>query len=171
MARSPVSWFAEEGSITIGGIRYSTRVRDINVTGGGRDVELIRTFGAGTVPNERPMEMVEGRITYVSDIPVQTAQWVYGGSYAVGTGASMVSGGDLTRYRMSVGGVRYDWRDPTDLSGPAIRITLGSAWGTAIEWSNSTDNALEETITFKALPADVKIQRTTNAADNPLPAP
>ena len=169
MARSPVVWFAEEGSIRVGNNIYSTQVKDISVTGGGRDIELIRTFGGGEIMNERPMEIMETRMTFVSYNPSKTASWVIGGSPAE-TGAVNISG-DTLRNRITNGGVSYDWRDPTDLSGPGIRLHLGSPWGTSIEWSQNSDGQLEETVTFKCLPGDFKVQRTSNAADNPLSAP
>ena len=38
-------FYAEEGSVTIGGTDFTLEVKEVSVTGGGRDVEAIRCFG------------------------------------------------------------------------------------------------------------------------------
>ena len=65
MARSPVIWFAEEGSVAVNGVLYSNRVTDITIRGGNREAEQIVTFGANALLAQRPQDVMETTITAI----------------------------------------------------------------------------------------------------------
>ena len=147
MARSPVIWFAEEGSVAVNGILYSNRVTDITVRGGNREAEQIVTFGANALLAQRPQDVMETTITaIVSGIDLARITWGLGSTTSKG---ALISGMG-TRTAVNV---VYTWTDPTDTTnGPAIRFRFASGFGTESTMTLGTDNQLTETFTFKSLP-------------------
>jgi hypothetical protein len=147
MARAPVIWFAEEGSVTVNGQLYSNRVTDIEVRGGVREAEQIVTFGANALLAQRPQAVMETSITsIVSGIELAALVWGAGSTNAKGR---LISGMG-TRTAVNV---VYTWTDPTDTTnGPALRFRFASGFGTESTLTLGTDNQLTETFVFKTLP-------------------
>lgn len=166
MARTPTIWYAQEGSISIGGRLVSPRVTEIEVSGGERETELIRAFGGGTYAQEMPQGQFETTLTVIgSDITF--GQFVMG-SPALSNGSVQVSGDGIRQ--IIIEGLTYTWNDPTDVSGPALRIHFGSPLGTSLSWSQSADGYLEESVTFTCRPPNFKYQSTDNRVLRPLQA-
>lgn len=146
MARSPVIWHAEEGSVAVNGVLYSNRVTDIEIRGGMRDAEQLITFGGNALLAQRPQQVMETSITaIVSGIDFSTLVF---GAGSTTTGGRLVSGmGTRT-----TANVVYTWSDPTGTTGPSLRIRLASGFGVESTMTLGTDNQLTETFTFKTLP-------------------
>lgn len=155
-------WYAEDGSVSVGGNEHQQEVREISITGGGRDAEQIRTFGNGTIFAQRPMEAVECSLTTIMKDHKFT-EMIIGGSDA---SEPYSNTGDGTRYRQDV---VYTWTDGTDVSGAQMKISMASAYAVTSEVSQATDNQLEQTVGFKCLSKDFKIEYTTDRATNALP--
>jgi hypothetical protein len=147
MARSPVIWHAEEGSVAVNGVLYSNRVTAIEVRGGNRDAEQIVTFGGNALLAQRPMDVMETTITAIVS-GVDLSSIVFGAGSTT-TGGRMISGMG-TRTAVNV---VYTWTDPTSVTtGPSLRFRFASGFGTESTMTLGTDNQLTETFTFKALP-------------------
>lgn len=146
MARSPLYWQAEEGSIYVNGLLLTTRVTNIEVRGGGREVEQKRTFGNSALLIERPEDMFETTITAITS-GLQFAQLVMGAGST--TAGGVVLSGDGLRSKANI---VYTWTDPTSVTtGPSLRLAFYSGFGTTDEMTLATDSQLEETFTFKCL--------------------
>lgn len=161
MPRSPLYWQADEGSVSVNGALFSTRVTNIEIRGGGREIEQIRTFGNSALLVERPQEMVETSITAVVS-GMTLSQLVYGNGST--TAGGILVSGDGLRSRVNV---VYTWTDPTAVTtGPSLRIALFSGFGTSSEMTLGTDNQLEETFTFKTLPNLVRREFSSGPASS-----
>src|SRR3990167_6205848 len=148
MVRTPVVWFADEGSVVVNGQLLSTRVTNIELRGGAREAEIIRTFGRGAIQAERPQGEFEVGITAIVS-GLEFAQHVFGlGSTTVG---GRIISGDGVRDKLNV---VYSISDPTDSTGPRGRWRFASGFGTQIEMTQAVDGQLEQTFTFKSLPGN-----------------
>ena len=148
MVRAPLIWFAEEGSIAVNGVLLSTRVTNIEMRGGARDAELIRTYGRGGITAERPQENFETTISAVVS-GLEFAQHVFGAGST--TAGGVLISGDGTRSKINV---VYTWHDPTDANGPTLRLRYASGFGTSVEITGAVDGQLEQTVTFKSIPSN-----------------
>ena len=162
MARSPILWQAEEGSVSIGGNLYTTKVKEIAVTAPARDVDIVNMFGNQSQMFTKAAGLAECTLTAVAQDFTFT-QMLLGGSDV--TDPKLTSGLS-TRYYLPI---QYTWTDPTDANGAALRITMGSALGVSNEFSQSVDGHLEETVSFKCKPADFKVESTLYATGSALP--
>lgn len=150
MPRAPVIWYAEEGSISVNSQLLSTRVTNIEVTGGERDAETLRTFGRGTFLAERPQQNFETNITAIVS-GLDFAQHVFGlGSATVG--GRLISG-DGVRTAINV---VYTWADPTTAAnqGPQLRLRFASGFGTQLTMTHDAEGELQQTFTFKSTPGN-----------------
>ena len=136
MPRAPLIWFADEGSVFVNGTLLSTRVTNVEMRGGGRDAETIRTFGRGTLHAEKPQENFETTITAIVS-GLEFARNVFGvGSTTL---AGELLSGDSIRPKINV---VYTWHDPTDSTGPNLRLRYASGFGTSVEMSQGADGHL-----------------------------
>ena len=158
-------FYAEEGSVTIGGTDFTLEVKEVSVTGGGRDVEAIRCFGNNSYFDEKPQEPFECSLTVIKKDADLAAMLLEG------TDASdpRLWSGDSTP-RSQARQIIFTWDDTTAVSGPAVRVTMSSAFAVSKELSlNSTDH-LEETINIKSLAKNYKEEATaTKAGAGALP--
>lgn len=160
MPRAPLIWFTEEGSVSVNGELLSTRVKNIEVRGGTRSAEQIRTFGRGGFLAERPQENYETSITAIVS-GLELAQHVFGlGSTTV---AGRIVSGDGVRTAINV---VYSWRDPTDTAGPSLRFRFASGFATAVEMSQAPNQQLEQTFTFTTLPSNTFWEYGSGAITN-----
>lgn len=150
-------WDAESGKIQISGTLFSAGligsdftaiVKDISITGGGRDVDGVPCFGSGSnyYLFEKRTEMIEASITTVK-------QNNFLGKAILGSAATseypVLLAGDALRDPVNV---LYTWIDRYNVSGAEMRIKLGTAYCTGKEMSLSVDDHVEETFTFKCKP-------------------
>ena len=158
MARNPLIWYANEGSIAVNGTLLSTRVKNIEVRGGARDVELIRTFGNGQFLAEKPQQDFETTITAVVS-GLEFAQHVFGAGTKTTEGR--IISGDGVRTQVNV---VYTWHDPTDTLGATLRMRFASGFGTSVEVTEGAEDELEHTVTFKAAPGNTFWEFTSGPA-------
>lgn len=161
---------ATDGVITIAGLDRTTQVREINVTGGGRDVEMVRCFGTGASSHlfQKGMEIIETSVTYVKNGSMMNiGGLVLGGSDAT---YPLAISGDMYQNRAAQT-VIYRWQDRQDVSGTDLRLTFSSVWATGKELSLGTDGYMEETLNFKCLPVNYKEEFTPkrHSSGSPLP--
>lgn len=161
-------FFASDGTVSVGGTDITAEVTDISVTGGTRDVSIVRAFGSGTNAyfNEQPQEALETSVTYIKQ-DADLAAYLLGGS----DGSEPYSlQGDQPRDSDTLGkSLIYTFTDNVDSSGAQLRLTFASIYGTSKEMSVSTGEFLEETFTFKCLPGDYTEEYTTDRNSNALP--
>jgi hypothetical protein len=162
MARSPVLWCAEEGSVTIGGLKYTTQVTDIAITAPKRDAEIVNMFGNTQGLITKAADLAECTLTAVAQ-GGKFAEMLLGGSDAT---APFLTSGIGTRYYQPI---VYTWTDPTDTNGAALRITMTSGLAVSEEFSQSVDGHLEETVNFKCTPTNFKVEWTSWATGSALP--
>ena len=156
-------WYAQDGQIWIsgtylgGGSNWTARVKEISITGGGRDVDGQRCFGSGAnyPVYEKGQELFEASITTVRK-DNYLSQMVLGGS-PVDTTWPVTLTGDSLRYPVVV---LYEFNDRFDDNGEAWRIKLGEAWCTGKEMSLNVDEHVEETFTFKCAPVEYQEEWT-----------
>ena len=162
-------WYAQDGKIWISGALlvngsdYTAVVKEISITGGGRDVDGVRCFGSGTnyYVFEKGQEMIEASITTVKQNNY-LAFAIAGGSDAT---APQLLTGDSIREPVDI---LYEFVDRFDVSGAALRIKMSNAWCTGKELSLSVDDHMEETFTFKCAPENYQEEYTTDRVTNPL---
>lgn len=157
-------WYAQDGKIWISGQNFSVTgsdftavVKEISITGGGRDVEGVRAFGSGTnfYVFEKGQELFEASITTVKqDNRLSFA--LAGGSDVT---YPLVSTGDSLRYPVNI---LYEFLDRFDLTGAGMRIKLANAWCTGKEMSLAVDDHMEETLTFKLAPENYQEEYTND---------
>lgn len=147
-------FYAEEGSITIGGTDYTGEVKDISVTGGTRGMNQIRTFGNNAYADEQPADPFEVSFTVVAQDEIFWQQWLGG----VATGAAPGSAYETTpRTRRDLIINLYDL---TNSDGPQLQITAFSAYTTGGDFSlNATDHG-EQSPTFTCLTKDFRVRYT-----------
>lgn len=155
-------FYAEEGSITIGGTDFSAEIKEINVTGGNRDVDQVRTFGNNTYPDEKPADPIEVSMTVVARDSDFWQLFLGGRAMASGTGSAFE---EIPRVRQDIIINLYDL---TTVSGAQLQIRADSAYGTQADLTlNATDHA-EQSPTFKCLTKDFIVQATTDRATIPI---
>lgn len=162
MARNPIVWCAEEGSVFIGGLKYTTQVTDISITAPKRDAEAVNMFGNTQALVTKAPDLAECSLTAIAQ-GGRFVEMLLGGSDAT---PPFLTSGAGTRYYLPV---VYTWTDPTDTNGPALRITMTSGLAISNEFSQSVDGQLEETIAFKTTAPNFKVEWTSWATGSALP--
>lgn len=166
-------FYAEEGSIimsgcetfgTASGVDFSAQVREISISGGGRDVDLVRCFGNKSYFDEKPQEPFECVLTIVKKDSDLASMLLEGTDV---TGPRAWSGDTYPRKQDRT--LIYKWCDATNVSGPAVRITFASVFATGKEMTLNATDHLEETVTFKCLPKNYKEEATVNMVASALP--
>ncbi len=166
MAKSPLIWQAEEGSITVGGTEYTTQVTDITITGLNRDAKIINAFGNQTYMVQTAVsDLIECGFTAIAR-DLSFADLVAGSRAFPLASPKTISGQLLARWQPNI---VYTWRDSTDTNGPSVRIAIVSGLAVTQSWSQNVDGHLEETVTFKADPSKFRMDYTTYATGSPLP--
>ncbi len=159
-------WYAQDGTVLISGATFSAGligsdfthvVKEISITGGGRDVEGVRCMGSGTnfYVFEKGMEMIECSLTTVKP-----------NTHLFRTLAS----GQATTYPWLLTGdslrdpvnILYKWTDRYDSAGAEMRIKMATSYCTGKEMSLSVDDHIEETFTFKCAPENYQEEYTLN---------
>ena len=115
----------------------------ISQSGGGRDIEGIKCFGAKTITREKPVEDVEISM----DIAMTTTRWdsmLMGTTYAAGTEIKYTS---RKKWRIII-----TWQDPDALvetSAERLRWIFKDVYAVTFEPEHSADEYAKGTITFK----------------------
>jgi len=148
---------SDVGSISIGGTDYTGEVREIAITGGGRDVTEVRTFGRNCLgiptPPGGPISATITAVMADAAIP-----------HLVGSPTPNDYGN--TKYP-----IVYSWCDDSDASGAAVQIRMASAWITNVpSIRHTTDGYLEVQLEAKCLTKDFYVDSTTDRATTPLPS-
>jgi len=143
-------------------------IREFSVSGGDRDVEQIKTFGANEFGHEKSMEMWEISLTLLHT-DVDFASLHSGGTdssfFAVGAMPHAITG-DSTR---SQAHIQLLLRTDATATRELRRLTYKSAYGVTRELSLNTDDFFEETINFKCLSSNSVEEYTDDASTSALP--
>jgi len=147
--------------------KRSAQVTNIEVTGGTRDTETIRTFHANSILKEKPMEQIESTITAISN----NLDWAY-----MWLGHSTEGSPITPTYPITVVGdqtkdkwvVVYDYKKTVGALEEEMRIVFKDAVCTEAPVSNAADGYIEEKATFKVKPVDFLKQNTNDTTGNPL---
>ena len=153
-------FFAEEGSISIGGTSYGAEIKDVNVSGGARGMNVIRAFGNQEHADEQPMENVEVAFTTI----VRDHDW-----WRLWMGGSPTSGGSayeaIPRQRNNL---QINLFDLTNVSGAQLQINAYSAFATQGDFTLNTTDHGEQSPNFVCLPKDFEVKFVSDRATNPI---
>ena len=161
-------WYSDQGTLTFGGTDFTAQVREISVTGGGREIEEVQTFGvdANGRPNSvlygKRMELIEAQVTFVFQ-GYEPTQWWAGGTDS--TMPILINGED-PRSPLTI---IYLFSQGTGANEHQVRLTFTNAYAVSHELSVEADGYISQTITFKCDAKNFKFEYTDNASDNPLP--
>ncbi len=143
-------------------------VTNIDVSGGTRDVELIRAFHACAIKNEKPMDIVETSVTVIKTDVDWAYMWL-GTPTGVGTPVTPTYpinlAGDQLKGKWVV---VYDYQKPVGSLTEELRIVFKDAVCTEAPFSNASNGYIEETATFKVVPVDFLQQYTNDTTGSPL---
>jgi len=143
-------------------------IREFSLSGGDRDVEQIKTFGANEFGHEKSMEMWEVSFTLLSS-DVDWAALHSGGTdsgfFAAGAMPHAITG-DTTRSKAHV---QILLRTDATVNRELRRLTYKDCWGVTRELSLDTDDFFEETINFKCLSSSYIEEYTDDASASALP--
>jgi hypothetical protein len=160
-------WYAQDGNIWIsgtylpGGSNWTAQVKEISITGGGRDIEGVRCLGSGTnfYVFEKGAEIVEMSLTTVKQTDYLAAT-IMGGSQTYNANAALTLTGDSLRYPVTM---LYNFHDRFGTNNGNINIKMANAYCTGKEMSLAVDGHLEETFTFKCAPESYQEEYALNA--------
>ena len=166
-------FYAEEGSVILSGcevfatsgVDVTAEVKEISITGGGRDVEAVRCFGNASYFDEKPQEPFECSLTVIKN---DADFFALLGDSATDTSDPQSFTGDTTP-RNQVRLIEFEWADTTASDGPAVRVTMASVFAVTKEMSLNATDHLEETINFKCLAKNYKEEATADRNAAALP--
>ena len=167
------TFFAEEGSVIVSGlgtlgagaageINFSAEVKEISITGGGRDVEAVRCFGNKSYFDEKPQEPFECSITMIKKDSDMASLLLEGSDTS---DPRLWSGDSMPRGQARK--ITFIWGDATSATGRGIRINMASAFAISKEISLNATDHLEETINFKCLAKNYTEEASANKATLP----
>jgi len=157
------AFFADSGSVSVGGTEFKAEVSEISVGGGERDIDVKYTFGDSfeTKDREAPLETTISLVKQDTDL----ARYVLGGSPVDTTWPITYSGDTAAREKPDI---KYSFYQNTDGTGSALRICFSGAYGTSKSMSIESEGHLSEEITFKCLAKNYSEQWTPDAVGSPL---
>jgi len=145
---------ADSGSLVIDSADESTNVKEISISGGERGLDLVRTFNGGEWEDFKPINTpIEVQLTMVTR-DTDPFAYVLGGRLTSSTGSA------LHVNQPTVRKLQYDWYDPSSGNGPQIRFEFGSAYAISNDARMNTEDFMENTLTFRCAPKNVKYQYT-----------
>lgn len=126
------------------------------------DVEQIKTIGNFTIFNEKPLNLVEGNLSLITDDAKFIAK-LFGTSEEQ---ADTPAQGDTTT-TVTLGSNRQKFDAEfkyTDASGNEVKIACTDCIATDHEFSNKADGIFEESFNFNVKPENVTITHVKKAA-------
>ncbi len=149
-------FFADSGSVSVGGTEFKTDVTEISVGGGERDFTPVYTF-SDEFENRDKQAPFETTISTVKQ-DVSLARYVLGG--AVDTSWPVTySGNTVNRTKPDV---KYSFYENEDGTGSAFRICFSGAYGVSKRMGVAAEEYLTEEVTFKCLAKNYSEQWTAS---------
>ncbi|MCF7799008.1 hypothetical protein K9M74_03825 [Candidatus Woesearchaeota archaeon] len=146
-------FFGTQGNISIDSVQ-SKNVTEWSLSVKA-DIEQIKTIGNFTIFDEKPLDLVEGKLSLITDDHAFIAK-LFG---TVDTTADTPSVGDETNV-VTLGSTRTKFNATfqyTDANGNDVKIECVDCVATDHEFSNEAEGVLEESFSFNVKPNDVTI--------------
>ena len=147
-------FFADSGSVSVGGTEFKAEVTEISVGGGERDVAPVYTF-ADEFENKSRQTMFETTISTVKQ-DTDLSRYVLGGA-ADTTWPVTYSGNTASR---TTPDIKYSFYENEDGTGSALRICFSGAYGISKSMTVAAEEYLTEEVTFKCLAKNYSEQWT-----------
>lgn len=148
-------FFADSGSVAVGGTEFKAEVTEISVGGGEREMSVVHTF-SDEFANRNKQSAFETTITTVKQ-DTDLARYVLGGA-ADTTWPITYSGATANR---TYPDIKYSFYENEDGTGSRLRICFSGAHGTGKSMSmDSPEGYLTEAVTFKCLAKNYSEQWT-----------
>lgn len=149
-------YFADSGSVAVGGTEYKGDVTEISIAGGERDFSVVHTF-ADEFENRAKQSPYETTISTVKQ-DTSLARYVLGG-VADTTWPITYSGATVNR---TYPDVKYSFYENEDGTGSAFRICFSGAYGISKRIGIAAEEYLTEEVTFKCLAKNYSEQWTAS---------
>jgi hypothetical protein len=152
-------FFGTQGNITIDGVQ-SQNVTEWSLSTSA-DVEQIKTIGNFTIFDEKPLDLLEGSLSIITDDANFIAK-LFGN---VATQPDTPNVGDTTT-TVTLGTTRIKFNAEftyTDASGNEVKISCVDCIATDHEFSNEAEGIFEETFSFNVKPENVTITHVKKA--------
>lgn len=148
-------FFADSGSVSVGGTEFKAEVTEISVGGGERDMTVVHTFTDefANRAKQAPFETTISTVKQDTDL----SRYVLGGA-ADTTWPITYSGATVTR---TYPDIKYSFYENEDGTGSALRICFSGAVGVSKSMSvDSPEGYLTEAVTFKCIAKNYSEQWT-----------
>lgn len=152
-------FFGTQGNITIDGVQ-SKNITEWSLSTSA-DVEQIKTIGNFTIFDEKPLDILEGSLSIITD-DASFISKLFGN---VQTQADTPGVGDTTT-TVTLGTQRIKFAAEftyTDASGNEVKISCVDCIATDHEFSNEAEGIFEETFSFNVKPENVTITHVKKA--------
>jgi len=149
-------FFADSGSVSVGGTEFKAEVTEISVGGGERDFSVVHTF-ADEFENRDKQAPFETTISTVKQ-DTDLSRYVLGGATDT-TWPITYSGATVNR---TYPDIKYSFYQSEDGTGSALRICFSGAYGISKRMGISAEEYLTEEVTFKCLAKNYSEQWTAS---------
>lgn len=152
-------FFGTQGSITIDSVQ-STNITEWSLSTSA-DVEQIKTIGNFTIFDEKPLDILEGSLSIITD-DASFISKLFGN---VATQADTPDTGDTTTtVTLGTQRIKFDAEFTyTDADGNQVKISCVDCIATDHEFSNEAEGIFEETFSFNVKPENVTITHVKKA--------
>lgn len=152
-------FFGTQGSITIDTVQ-SKNITEWSLSTSA-DVEQIKTIGNFTIFDEKPLGLLEGSLSIITDDASFIAK-LFGD---VATAADTPATGDTTTtVTLGTQRIKFDAEfSYTDADGNQVKINCVDCIATDHEFSNEAEGIFEETFSFNVKPENVTITHVKKA--------
>ncbi|MBN2231045.1 MAG: hypothetical protein JW779_15780 [Candidatus Thorarchaeota archaeon] len=152
-------FFGTQGSITLDGVQ-SKNITEWSLSTSA-DVEQIKTIGNFTIFDEKPLDILEGSLSIITDDTAFISK-LFGN---VATQADTPDTGDVTTtVTLGTQRIKFDAEFTyTDADGNQVKISCVDCIATDHEFSNEAEGIFEETFSFNVKPENVTITHVKKA--------
>jgi hypothetical protein len=152
-------FYGTQGSIKIDTVQ-SKNVTDWKLSTKA-DVEQIKTIGNYTIFNEKPLDMLEGSLSLITD-DAQFIAKLFGDVEE--TADAPATGDTTTTITLGANRIKFDAEFLyTDAKGNQMKIECKDCVATDHEYSNEAEGIFEESFSFNVKPEDVTITHVKKA--------
>jgi hypothetical protein len=152
-------FFGTQGTITLDGVQ-SKNITEWSLSTSA-DVEQIKTIGNFTIFDEKPLDILEGSLSIITDDTAFISK-LFGN---VATQADTPDAGDTTTtITLGTQRIKFDAEFTyTDADGNQVKISCVDCIATDHEFSNEAEGIFEETFSFNVKPENVTITNVKKA--------
>lgn len=152
-------FFGTQGSIKVDTVQ-SKNITEWSLSTSG-DVEQIKTIGNFTIFDEKPLDLIEGSLSLITD-DANFISKLFGDVEE--TADTPATGDTTTTVTLGTNRIKFDAEFLyTDAKGNQMKIECKDCIATDHEFSNDAEGIFEETFSFNVKPEDVTITHVKKA--------